>query len=101
MPATERAMDAHEETDEILIDIYVDVSSQRLDPGDARLTGYGYPVWIMIDALAAADNDLARVSREYELPEDAVRAAVAYYGRNREAIDARARANAAAFGVFT
>ncbi len=100
MATTERAMDAHEEHGDDLIDIYIDVSSRRPDPGDARLTGYGYPVWIMIDALDAAEHDLARVAREYELPEDAVRAAVVFSRRHREAIDARARANAAAFGAF-
>ena len=101
MTAAHRAMRAHGANDDALIDAYVDFPRQRSDPGDARLAGYGYPVWIVIDALAATDQDLPRVAREYELPEDAVKVAVAFYRRYRDAIDARARANAAAFGVYT
>jgi len=44
--------------------------------------------------LPAADNDVCQVAQDYELPVDAVRAAVAYYERNREAIDARLAQNA-------
>lgn len=99
MAAAEPAIQADDE-DDALIRAYVNAPARPGDPGDARLAGYGYPVWIVIDALAAADHDLARVAREYELPEDAVRAAVAFYRRFPEAIDARARANAAVFGAF-
>ena len=99
MPAAERAMRADEASDDALIDAYVEFPSHWPDPGDARLAAFGYPVWIVVDALAAADQDLARVARDYELPEDAVKATVAFYRRHRDAIDARARANAAAFGA--
>ena len=37
---------------------------------------------------------MCQVAKDYELPVDAVRAAVAYYERNREAIDARLAQNA-------
>ena len=100
MAAAQRLAHADEPGDDALIDAYVDLPPHRPDPGDARLAAYGYPVWIVIDALAAADHDLARVARDYELPEEAVRAAVAFYRRHREAIDARAGANAAAFGAY-
>lgn len=100
MPAAKRAMCADEASDDALIQAYVTLPPHRPDPGDARLTAYGYPVWIVVDALVAADHDLARVARDYELPEDAVRAVVAFYRRHREAIDARSRANAAAYGAF-
>lgn len=83
-----------------LIDAYVQADPRRPEPGEARLTAYGYPVWIVIDALAAVDQDVDRVARDYELPADAVRAAVAFYRRHREAIDAQARANAAVFGAY-
>lgn len=100
MAAAERATRVAKANDDDLIDAYVDLPPHRPDPGDARLAAYGYPVWIVIDALAASDHDVARVARDYEMPEDAVRAAVAFYHRHREAIDIRARANAAAFGAY-
>ena len=99
MAAKERATRANETNDDVLIDAFVDLPPHVPDAGDARLAAYGYPVWIVIDALAASDHDIARVARDYEVPEDAVRAAVAFYHRHREAIDIRARANAAAVGA--
>lgn len=100
MAAAEYFVRADEADDDALIDAYVEVDPRRPDPGEARLAGYGYPVWIVIDALAAADQDVIRVTRDYELPEDAVQAALAFYRRHREAIDAQARANAAVFGAY-
>lgn len=86
--------------EDALIDRYIDFHPHRSGPGDARIAGYGYAVWILIDALDAAGQDVARVAREYELPQDAVRAAIGYYRRHRDAIDARTRANALDFGVY-
>lgn len=100
MAATESLVDV-DDADDALIDAYVRVDPRRPDLGEARLAAYGYPVWILIDALTAADQDAARVARDYELPEGAVKAALAFYHRHREAIDAQARANAAAFGAYT
>jgi uncharacterized protein (DUF433 family) len=96
--ATESLVDV-DDADDALIDAYVRIDPRRPDPGEARLAAYGYPVWILIDALTAADQDAARVARDYEIPADAVRAAVAFYRRHRDAIDAQARANAAVFGA--
>jgi hypothetical protein len=87
--------------DDARIDRFIDGSSWRLDPGDARLARFGYSVWIVIDALTAAHGDVGQVARDYRIPEDAVHAAHAFYRRHRAAIDARARANAAAFGALT
>ncbi|MGH2534094.1 MAG: hypothetical protein ACRDJW_17635 [Thermomicrobiales bacterium] len=41
------------------------------------------------------------MAEEYDPPQEAVRAAVAFYYQHRDAIDARMRANAADFGVYT
>jgi hypothetical protein len=53
-----------------------------------------------VDALNATRGDVGRVARGYELPEEAVRAVIAYYRRHQAAIDARINANAANFGAF-
>jgi uncharacterized protein (DUF433 family) len=90
-----------EDVGEELLARYIEILPNRPDPGDARLSGYGYPVWIVIDALAAVGYDLEQVAREYELPEDAVRAALLFYRRHQAAVDARARENAAVYGAVS
>lgn len=67
----------------------------------AILKKHGYSVWILIDALQAAGGDPGQVAREYEIPLDAVIAAVAYYSRHREAIDAHARSTALFHGAVS
>lgn len=94
MAAVEHPVHTGDADDDALIDAYVVVDRRRAGPGGARLATYGYPIWILIDALGAADQDLVRVAGDYEIPEEAVRAAIAFYRRHRDAIDARARANA-------
>jgi uncharacterized protein (DUF433 family) len=44
-------------------------------------------VWIVVSYLKAAD--VAEVARAYDVPEDAILAAIAYYRRHRDLIDAR------------
>ncbi len=87
-----------------LIQRYVE-ENQRF-PGAARawLIESGVPVWALIgyfqQALGGnADQPdpahLARLAADYELPIEAVEAALAYYRRHRRAIDEIIAANAA------
>jgi uncharacterized protein (DUF433 family) len=85
----------------------------RLDPhrrgqARARLANYDVPVWAIIQHMIAENNlaDIADASPEaiadaahaYRIPEQAVRAAIAYYGANRVPIDALIAINADALG---
>lgn len=97
MAAVEHPLHAGEADEDALIDAYVEIDPRRSGAGEARLATYGFPIWILIDALVATDHDVLRVARNYEIPEEAVRAAIAFYRRHPDAIDARARANAAFF----
>jgi uncharacterized protein (DUF433 family) len=63
---------------------------------EVRLVGYGVSVWALIAYLHAAGGDLKRTAHAYDVPLDAVQAAVDYYQTHREIIDARIAANAAA-----
>lgn len=63
--------------------------------GDARIRDTGVHVWALIGYLPAVHDDPARVAADYELPIEAVEAAIAYYRRHRHAIDARLAMNAA------
>lgn len=73
---------------------YVEPDPTKPGAGDARLVGYGVPVWALISYLRLAAGDIDRVAADYALPVDAVRAAVTYYDRERAAIDVRIAANA-------
>jgi hypothetical protein len=44
-------------------------------------------VWIVVSYLKGAD--IAEVARAYDVPEEAIVAAIAYYRRHRDLIDAR------------
>jgi uncharacterized protein (DUF433 family) len=83
-------------TDEdILIAQYVEENPRFPGPADAWLRESGVPVWALVGYWQqAANQDAQRVADDYELPIDAVRAALAYYCRHRGRIDDRIAANA-------
>jgi uncharacterized protein (DUF433 family) len=80
-----------------LIERYIEPDPYRPGPGEARLKEYGVPVWALVGHMNAVDGQIERVAEDYDLPEEAVHAALAYYRQYRAAIDARLRANAASF----
>ena len=53
----------------------------------------GVKVWAIIGHLRSVDGDVGRVAKGYDVPEDAVRAAMAYYQQHRTLIDNRLEAN--------
>lgn len=65
------------------------------DPAEARLRASGVPVWALVGYWQVVDHDVARVARDYHLPDEAVLAALAYYERHRLDIDRRLAVNAA------
>ena len=52
-------------------------------------------MWSLVGHLEAVDQDVDRAAADYDLPREAVEAAVAYYRRHQGLIDARIAANAA------
>jgi uncharacterized protein (DUF433 family) len=81
--------------DESLIVRWVELHPQRPEPDEARLVRYGIPVWSLVGYLEAVDQDVDRAAADYDVPREAVEAAVAYYRRHQGPIDARIAANAA------
>ena len=81
--------------DDRLIDAFV-VSNPSL-PGveEARIVGYGVPVWALVAHSTAIGGNADEVASHYALPREAVDAALAYYRRHKAALDARIAANAA------
>ncbi len=78
----------------------------RPGPAHARLLAEQIPVWAIIghvaamasttDPAAITDEVIARVAADYDIPHEAVLAALLYYQEYRGAIDALLKANAAA-----
>ena len=64
-------------------------------PDRARIAGSGVEVWALIAYLRAFDT--AQTAADYDLPPEAVEAALAYYERHRPVIDARLTLHDAAF----
>ena len=58
-------------------------------PADAWVYGYGVDVWALIAYLRVVDGDIDQVSKAYDLPREAVEAALAYYSQHEKVIDAR------------
>lgn len=76
------------ESDDELIAKYIVRNPDGRGPDRAE-TVYGISVWTIIGYLRAAGATGADVAAEYDLPEVAIRAALAYYRQNQALIDAR------------
>lgn len=76
-----------------LIARYIEENPTKPGSADARLIGYGVPVWALIGYLPAVGGQARKVAADYDLPVEAVEAALAYYEQHRAVIDARIAAN--------
>jgi uncharacterized protein (DUF433 family) len=85
-------MAANERDDQDLIERFIE-----LDPSggcvDARAIGYAVPVWVLVGYWPANGRDTELVAKDYELPREGVQAALAFFERHTEIIDARIQAN--------
>jgi uncharacterized protein (DUF433 family) len=94
--ADQRAQQQREREEQALIERHIAPDPAGRGPADAYLREYGTSVWALIGYL---DRDAAggveRVAADYEVPVEAVRAALAYFARHKAYIDARLRLNAA------
>jgi uncharacterized protein (DUF433 family) len=81
-----RAKRASAEDDE-LIERYIDPVSVGWGRSRARLRDSGVPVWALIGQLRV-EKDEQKVAEGYDIPLEAMQAALAYYRRNRKYIDA-------------
>jgi uncharacterized protein (DUF433 family) len=82
--------------DDLLVDQYIVRNPNGQGPDEAA-TIWGVSVWALIGHMREPENTIARTAADYDLPEVAVRAALAYYRENRALIDARLLVNDAAF----
>jgi len=78
---------------EDLIARYIEENPAKPGPADARLIGYGVPVWALIGYLPAVGHRAWKVAADYDLPVEAVEAALAFHKQHQAVIDARIAAN--------
>lgn len=76
-----------------LIAAYIDADPYRPGIADAILTDHGVPVWALIGAILLTEATPDEVAQGYEVPREAVDAAIAYYRRYRPVIAERIAAN--------
>jgi uncharacterized protein (DUF433 family) len=72
-----------------LIERYIEQDPIEAGPMGARLRDYGVSVWALVIHYRAAEGNVGEVAREYDLPQEALEAAMAYYEEHKCAIDAR------------
>ncbi len=78
-----------------LIARYIEENPLRPGPADARLKDYGTAVWALVSYLdRAVHGDIEQAAMDYDVPVEAVQAALAYYHRHKAPIDARILLNA-------
>jgi uncharacterized protein (DUF433 family) len=80
-----------------LIEKHIDLNYDRYPyrRADVWLRESGVSIWTIILYLDMYDGDRERVAREYELSEEEMDAALAYYRRNKKYVDARITLNEA------
>ena len=79
--------------DDELIKRFIEPNPHNPGADEARIARYGVPVWAVIGYLQAVGGDEECVARDYELPIEAVGAAIAYYRHHQKIIDARIDSN--------
>jgi hypothetical protein len=76
-------------TPDELIEKWLEPDPNRPRPGDYRVKEYGTHVWALIGLLSGNDWDVEETARDYEMPVEAVEAAVAFYHKYPAAINVR------------
>ncbi|HEV2109520.1 MAG TPA: hypothetical protein VGR16_14770 [Thermomicrobiales bacterium] len=71
------------------LDRMVEQDSHRTGRHHARLVGSGTHVWVIIATLHRLDGNVEAVARAFDNPVEAVQAAIRYYQRHQQLIDAQ------------
>ena len=76
-----------------LMQRYIEPNPHRPGLDDARLISYGVPVWALIGHFLAIGQDRVQTAVDYDIPLEAMDAALAYYACHKPVIEARIAAN--------
>lgn len=78
-----------------LIEKYLERDPYKPGRAEAVVKGRRLHVWALIGHLEAVDGSIEEVAKDYRIPVEAVKAAVAYYEENKCFIDDRLEQNRA------
>jgi uncharacterized protein (DUF433 family) len=76
-----------------LIEAWIERNPIKRSKGDSRIKEYCISVWALVGHLKGVGWSVESAARDYRIPVDAVRAAVAYYDRYTDVIEDRLEAN--------
>jgi uncharacterized protein (DUF433 family) len=76
-----------------LIDRYIEPNPHKPGEAEVRLRGSGVSVWVIVDYWSSAGFDKQQVANDFDLPLEAVEAALAYYKVHKLLVDARIALN--------
>ena len=94
MARINRGAESKPTSDAELIAREIEQDPNRPGPANVRLRSSGVPVWAIVGHfLHAVNRDPAAVARDYEISPEQVKAALAYYARNKAVIDGRLAEN--------
>jgi uncharacterized protein (DUF433 family) len=78
-----------------LIARHIDPNPHGRGPAEARLAEYGPAVWAIVAYWRAAGENAGEVARDFQVPAEAVEAALAFYRLHKDLIEARLLLSAA------
>ncbi|HZQ36676.1 MAG TPA: DUF433 domain-containing protein [Dehalococcoidia bacterium] len=81
-------------TNDELIEKWIELNPHKQRREEAVIRDTLVPVWSVVGYSEAYHGDLARVAEGFDIPLEAVEAAMAYYAANKCVIDNRIEANA-------
>ncbi len=84
-------------TEDALIARFIVPHPTRPGVDHAIVAGHGVSVWALVGYLRGTNVSVQQVAADYDLPIEAVEAAMAYYRRHKALIDSRLAINDAAF----
>jgi uncharacterized protein (DUF433 family) len=76
---------------DVAVKKYIEQHPRKRDPAEARLVQSGTPIWSLIGYLIGVDWDRERTARDYDIPREAVDAAIAYYHEHEADLTPRIR----------
>jgi len=79
---------------------WIEPNPHKPGPAEAWVLPYCVSEWVIIRQLQIENDDVAEVAEFFEIPVEAVEAAVAYYHRHQAPIDERIARNRAFFAAL-
>ena len=93
-------MPARVANEDALIKRWIEVNPNKPGPADAWVLPGCVAVWVLIRQLDLEGGAVETVANDYELPLEAVGAAIAYHKKHRKVIDQRIARNRAFFAAL-